>query len=109
MRLTKAVFTNYKKLNNISVKLDETTVIIGQNNSGKSTLLDGINNAFSPDASLLTSRYFSKIHKEDASVKIFFKVEDRDVDEILNVLHLRRKILDKLLIRTEFWWNVFIF
>jgi putative ATP-dependent endonuclease of the OLD family len=73
MRLTKAVFTNYKKLNNISVKLDETTVIIGQNNSGKSTLLDGINNAFSPDASLLTSRYFSKIHKEDASVKIFLR------------------------------------
>jgi predicted ATPase len=52
MILTKAVFSKYSKLNDINVKLDTVTIIIGQNDSDKSTLLEGIFNATVGDISV---------------------------------------------------------
>jgi predicted ATPase len=103
MRLTKAVFSKYKKLKNVNVRLEDITIIIGQNNSGKSTLLEGIKNAVAKNNGLADSRYFSKILNEDASVRIFFRIDKDDLNLILNLLNLEHKGTDKLLIRTEFF------
>lgn len=42
MFLEKINITNFRGIRNLSVKLDETTVLIGENNTGKSTILDAL-------------------------------------------------------------------
>ena len=48
MRLTRVEIENFRCIERISVDLDETTVIIGENNSGKTAFLDAIRLCLNP-------------------------------------------------------------
>ena len=40
---------NYRGIRSLSLKLDETTVLIGENNTGKSTILAALESCLSPN------------------------------------------------------------
>ena len=89
MRLTRVQFDNYKKFRNTNIKLNEkATILIGQNDSGKSTLLRGIYDTLSETDISKNSKYFSKVLQKDASVKIFFKIEKEELYDVLDELSL---------------------
>jgi predicted ATPase len=92
MRLTRSVFSRYRKLDNISVELKDITIPVGENNSGKSTILEGINGAFFI-SEVGDPRYFSKVLKKDASVKVFFKMEEQELLGIISGLGLKKIII----------------
>lgn len=48
MRLTRVEIENFRCIDHISVELDETTVLIGENNSGKTAFLDAIRLCLNP-------------------------------------------------------------
>lgn len=48
MRLTRVEIENFRCIDHISVDLDETTVLIGENNSGKTAFLDAIRLCLNP-------------------------------------------------------------
>jgi AAA15 family ATPase/GTPase len=100
MILTKAVFSKYSKLYDVNVKLDTVTIIIGQNDSGKSTLLDGIFNAAAGGISV--SKSLSKVLDADAVIRIFFEVGENDLNSILANLGLQASNNDKLLVHRQF-------
>jgi len=97
--ITKAVFSKYRKLYNVNVKLDNITIFIGQNNSGNSTLLEGISNVTSTNIALSNSKYFSKVHDEDASIRVFFEINEKDLQRILIALGIESNNNDKLFIQ----------
>ena len=47
MFLERIDITNFRGIRNLSVRLDETTVLIGENNTGKSTILEALQFCFS--------------------------------------------------------------
>ena len=102
MNLVKAVFSKYSKLYDVNVKLDPVTIIIGQNDSGKSTLLEGIFYAASTNIILSRVKNFSKIHDDDAIVKIFFEINETDLNNIFSNLGLKSTSKDKLLIHNQY-------
>jgi predicted ATP-dependent endonuclease of OLD family len=101
MRLTRSVFSKYRKLDNTSIELRDITIFIGENNSGKSTILEGIYGAFFSNSED-QSRYFSKVLKEDSSVSVFFKIEEQDLHYVLGDLGLNPSKKDSLLVHHEF-------
>lgn len=48
MRLTRVEIENFRCIDHISVELDDTTVLIGENNSGKTAFLDAIRLCLNP-------------------------------------------------------------
>ena len=48
MFLRKLEISNFRGISNLSIKLDETTVFIGENNTGKSTILDALKICLNP-------------------------------------------------------------
>lgn len=105
MKLTRAVFSKYRKLDNVSISLEDVTILIGENNAGKSTVLEGITGATSGNGKQNFSRHFSKVYTEDATVRIFFKVKEQDLNEILHGLNLGYREEDKPLIYHEYELN----
>jgi predicted ATPase len=80
--------SRYRKLDNIKITLLDVTIFMGENNAGKSTVLEGIRGAVFESGARNTSRYFSKVSRENTSVRIFFKIEEEDVISILQSLSL---------------------
>lgn len=106
MRLTRALFFKFRKLDNINIILgEEVTILIGENNAGKSTLLEGINGAIFENSMQNTSKFFSKVSKKDALIRLFFKINVQDLDEVLLELNLEHRDEDNLLIHHEYELN----
>ncbi|HJT47203.1 MAG TPA: AAA family ATPase [Nitrososphaeraceae archaeon] len=102
--MTRVQFENYKKFKNVNIKLnDKATIFIGQNDSGKSSLLNGIYEAISQkDGSSASPNFYSKVVNKDVVITIFFKVETEDIDKALDQLSLPRLQKDDLLNHHEF-------
>jgi AAA15 family ATPase/GTPase len=102
MILTRAVFSKYSKLYDLNVKLDTVTIIVGQNDSGKSTLLEGIFNAAVGGTSISKLKSLSKVLDADAVIRIFFEVCERDLENILSKLDLQASNNDNFLVHHQF-------
>lgn len=79
---------NFRSLKDVDVMLDDSTILIGENNSGKSTLLDAIRIGLSrPGTRFLFDDYDffmdSEISspKDSEGIKIVLIFEERKVDE----------------------------
>ena len=79
---------NFRSLKDINIKLDETTILIGENNAGKSTLLDAIRKGLSRQGmKYVFDDYDFYLDSEMASpkdsdgIKIVLIFEEREIDE----------------------------
>jgi energy-coupling factor transporter ATP-binding protein EcfA2 len=102
MKFTRAIFSKYRKLDNINITLSDVTIFIGENNAGKSTALEGINGAVIENGTQRSSRFFSKATDENASVRIFFKIHRQDLDDIFHDLNMTYQEEDNQLIYHEY-------
>ena len=69
MRLHKLRITGYKRLEQIELLLGDTTFLIGQNNSGKSSILQAIGTLLSATKQLPSTDYYSIIDEETGETK----------------------------------------
>lgn len=60
MYLSEIVIENFRGTKSLSLQFDELTVLIGENNTGKSTIMEAIKLALSPSISSRKNRYFSE-------------------------------------------------
>jgi len=60
MYLSEIVIENFRGIKSLSLQFDELTVLIGENNTGKSTIMEAIKLALSPSISSRKNRYFSE-------------------------------------------------
>lgn len=79
---------NFRSLRDVNIKLDESTVLIGENNAGKSTLLDAIRKGLSRQGTravfddydfFMDSEMASP--KDSDGIKIVLIFEEREIDE----------------------------
>ncbi len=119
MKLTRLDIKNFRGIKELSVPLDDTTVLIGENNSGKSSILDALraclsrsltrrNSAFgeydyhlpTPDSQpadadpIMITLYFKEHEADewpDPVIQAFDKAIQTDPEDDLNTLTLRVK------------------
>ena len=79
---------NFRSLRDVNIKLDESTVLIGENNAGKTALLDAIRNGLSRQGTrTVFDDYDFYMDSEMASpkdsdgIKIILIFEEREIDE----------------------------
>lgn len=88
MFLKEVIVENFRSLKKIDVMLDDSTILIGENNSGKSTLLDAIRKGLSsPGTRYMFDDYDFFMDSEMSSpkdsegIKIVLIFEERTGDE----------------------------
>lgn len=88
MFLKEVRVNNFRSLRDVNVKLDESTILIGENNAGKSTLLDairkglsrqGLRSVFDDYDFYMDSEMASP--KDSEGIKIVLIFEERELDE----------------------------
>jgi len=86
VRLLGVTFHNFKKLANANLKFeDRITVLVGQNESGKSTILDGLYKSFDHNKTQSLSRYYSKLRdKQEFEVRVTIKLDKNDIIDLLS-------------------------
>jgi predicted ATPase len=88
MRLLSSKYYNFKKLRNIDLNYDyPRTILIGTNNSGKTTLLEGIQLAIeNPPIQKDNINYLSKKHSvSKCYIELIFLIEQKDILSLLPV------------------------
>lgn len=88
MFLKEVRVNNFRSLRDVNIKLDESTILIGENNAGKSTLLDairkglsrqGLRSVFDDYDFYMDSEMASP--KDSEGIKIVLIFEERELDE----------------------------
>ncbi|NOU65776.1 AAA family ATPase [Paenibacillus sp. LMG 31461] len=71
---------NFRSLKEVSIELDDYTVIVGKNNSGKSNIIQAVNLAFDFSSVFREDIYISKDEPYDESKKIHIDVRILPID-----------------------------
>ena len=78
MKLFTATFLNFKKLKNCNIRFNDFNILIGPNNAGKTTLLEGLYFALTMMNPTNKFDWLSKISEtEDIEIQVFLKLEER--------------------------------
>jgi predicted ATP-binding protein involved in virulence len=104
MRIESITFHNFKRLINANLKFGgNTTILVGQNESGKSTILDGLYTTthYKHDSNLDQS--FSKLKEEKKfETRAVIEVNESDIKTILSLAGLQPEENDKDLATQKF-------
>jgi len=87
MKLHKLKIKGFKRLEDIEIYLEDATFLIGQNNSGKSSILQAIGVLLSATKTLPSSDYYSVIDEETGetkpqTTKVVLEAEFRNLPEV---------------------------
>jgi len=103
MRIVTETLHNFRRLVNTSVRFGEMTLLVGQNESGKSTILESIFNVLNVNSKSGINKLFTNVkNRMEFEIKIVVELDQNDIDLILSSLGLSPQPSDKYLLHQKF-------
>ncbi|MGD0803521.1 MAG: AAA family ATPase [Candidatus Bathyarchaeia archaeon] len=101
MKIEKIIIKNYRSLKNVSTLFKNIVIFIGRNNSGKSSILQAINNFYTPEANTKIDDFYNGNAEEPIEIEIEFNnFTNKEIDEFRSYIQD-----DKLTIKKIIHWN----